>query len=160
MENENKIQKIKKENNKLVSKKLEDQLDLLLHGQKINREELRVGFRQLADQNRFLSLQNQQLLDLNQELKQQLETLVEELNRFKRERQEKAARKEARANRKRIPKRDPMTAEIYKELIKEAEGATYLHLRLRLALYLLTGVRINELLPLKANQLETLLEEN
>ena len=120
MENENKIQKIKKENNKLVSKKLEDQLDLLLHGQKINREELRVGFRQLADQNRFLSLQNQQLLDLNQELKQQLETLVEELNRFKRERQEKAARKEARANRKRIPKRDPMTAEIYKELIKEA----------------------------------------
>ena len=162
MENENKIQKIKKENNKLVSKKLEDQLDLLLHGQKINREELRVGFRQLADQNRFLSLQNQQLLDLNQELKQQLETLVEELNRFKRERQEKAARKEARANRKRIPKRDPMTAEIYKELIKEAEGPTYLHVRLRLALCLLavTGVPINELLPLKANQLETLLEEN
>ena len=37
MENENKIQKIKKENNKLVSKKLEYQLDLLLHGQKINR---------------------------------------------------------------------------------------------------------------------------
>jgi integrase len=162
MENENKIQKIKKENNKLVSKKLEYQLDLLLHGQKINREELRVGFRQLADQNRFLSLQNQQLLDLNQELKQQLETVVEELNRFKRERQEKAARKEARANRKRIPKRDPMTAEIYKELIKEAEGPTYLHVRLRLALCLLavTGVRINELLPLKANQLETLLEEN
>jgi integrase len=162
MENENKIQKIKKENNKLVSKKLEYQLDLLLHGQKINQEELRVGFRQLADQNRFLSLQNQQLLDLNQELKQQLETVVEELNRFKRERQEKAARKEARANRKRIPKRDPMTAEIYKELIKEAEGPTYLHVRLRLALCLLavTGVRINELLPLKANQLETLLEEN
>ena len=162
MENENKIQKIKKENNKLVSKKLEYQLDLLLHGQKINREELRVGFRQLADQNRFLSLQNQQLLDLNKELKQQLETVVEELNRFKRERQEKAARKEARANRKRIPKRDPMTAEIYKELIKEAEGPTYLHVRLRLALCLLavTGVRINELLPLKANQLETLLEEN
>ena len=130
--------------------------------QKINQEELRVGFRQLADQNRFLSLQNQQLLDLNQELKQQLETVVEELNRFKRERQEKAARKEARANRKRLPKRDPMTAEIYKELIKEAEGPTYLHVRLRLALCLLavTGVRINELLPLKANQLETLLEEN
>ena len=55
-----------------------------------------------------------------------------------------------------------MTAEIYKELIKEAEKSTYLHVRLRLALCLLavTGVRINELLPLKANQLETLLEEN
>jgi hypothetical protein len=33
MENENKIEKIKKENNKLASKKLESQLDLLLHGQ-------------------------------------------------------------------------------------------------------------------------------
>nr|UDP55537.1 putative integrase/recombinase protein [Schizostauron trachyderma] len=160
---ENQIQKIKKENNQIREyKKLESQLGFLLHGQKINREELRVGFRQLADQNRFLSLQNQQLLDLNQELKQQLKTVVEELNRFKKERQEKAARKEARANRKRLPKRDPMTAEIYKELIKETEGPTYLHVRLRLALCLLTvtGVRINELLPLKANQLETLLEEN
>jgi len=162
MENENKIQKIKKENNKLVSKKLESQLDLLLHGQKINREELRVGFHQLADQNRFLSLQNQKLLDLNQELKQQLETIEEELNQFKRERQEKAARKEARANRKRLPKRDPMTAQIYKELIKEAEGPTYLNVRLRLALCLLavTGVRINELLNIKVSDLTTLIQED
>ena len=52
------------ENNKLASKKLESQLDLLLHGQEINGEELRVGFRQLADQTRFLSLQNQQLSDI------------------------------------------------------------------------------------------------
>ena len=89
-----KIEKIKKENNRLASKKLEFQLDLLLHGQEINREELRVGFRQLADQNRFLSLQNQQLLDLKQELKQQLETVVEELNQIKQERQEKVTRKE------------------------------------------------------------------
>jgi hypothetical protein len=37
----------------------------------------------------LVTIQNQQLLDLNQELKQQLETVVEELNRFKRERQEK-----------------------------------------------------------------------
>ena len=70
MKNKNKIEKIKKENNKLAFKKLESQPDLLVYGQEINREELRVGFRQLADQNRFLSLQNQQLLDLNQELKQ------------------------------------------------------------------------------------------
>ena len=79
---------MKKENNKLAFKKLESQLDLLVYGQEINREELRVGFRQLTDQNRFLSLQNQQLLDLNQELKQQLETVVEELNQIKQERQE------------------------------------------------------------------------
>ena len=57
--------KIKKENNKLAFKKLESQLDFLVYGQEINWEGLRVGFRQLTDQNRFLSLQNQQLLDLN-----------------------------------------------------------------------------------------------
>ena len=55
-----------------------------------------------------------------------------------------------------------MTAEIYKKLIKEAERPTYLHVRLRLALCLLavTSVRINELLPLKVSQLETLFKEN
>lgn len=42
---ENQIQKFKKENNKLASKKLESQLELLLHGQEINREEFRSGFR-------------------------------------------------------------------------------------------------------------------
>ena len=61
-----------------------------------------------------------------------------------------------------MPKRDPMTAEIYKELIKEAEEPTYIHIRTRIALCILavTGIRINELLPLKVNQLKTLLEEN
>lgn len=39
---ENKIQKLKKENNKLASKKLESQLELLLHGQEINREDYTV----------------------------------------------------------------------------------------------------------------------
>ena len=54
-----------------------------------------------------------------------------------------------------------MTVQIYKELIKEAEGSTYLHVRLRVALCLLavTGVRINELLNIKVSQLETLTQE-
>jgi integrase len=153
---ENKIQKIKKENNQLADyKKLESQLDLLLEGQEINRKELRLGFIGLATQ-------NQELLDLNKQLTQQLETVVEELNQIKQEREEKETRKQARANRKRLPKRDPMTAEIYKELIKEAEGPTYLHVRLRLTLCLLalTGVRINELLNIKVSQLKTLTQES
>ena len=55
-----------------------------------------------------------------------------------------------------------MTAEIYKELIKAAEGPTYINLRTRIALCILavTGVRINELLSLKVHQLKTLFEEN
>ena len=65
---ENNIEKFKKENNKLTSKKLESQLDLWLRRQKINREEFWTDFRQLADKNSFLFLQNQELMDLNQEL--------------------------------------------------------------------------------------------
>jgi integrase len=109
-----------------------------------------------------LAQQNQELVKFNKQLTQQLETVVEELNQIKQERREKEIRKQTRANRKRLPKRDPMTAEIYKELIKEAEGPTYLHVRLRLALCLLavTGVRINELLNIKVSQLKTLTQES
>ena len=55
-----------------------------------------------------------------------------------------------------------MTREIYKELIKATEGPTYIHVRTRVALCILaiTGIRINELLPLKVNQLQTLIQEN
>ncbi len=47
-------------------------------------------------------------------------------------------------------------------MFKEAEGPTYIHVRTRIALCILavTGIRINELLPLKVNQLKTLVEEN
>lgn len=155
------IEKFNKENSKLTYKKIESQLDLVLKGQEVNQHELRVGFCQLADQNRFLSLQNQQLLDLNQELKQQLEIVVEELNQIKQEREEKAARRERWSNRKRLPKRDIINSEIYNLLIKESESPSYIATRTRIAICLLTvtGIRISELLPLKVGQLETLLAE-
>jgi len=65
-------------------------------------------------------------------------------------------------NRKRLPKRDPITVEIYKKLIQGAEGSTYIHVRTLIALCVLavTGIRINELLPLKVNQRQTLIAEN
>ena len=109
-----------------------------------------------------LALRNQELVELNKELTQQLGIVVAELNQIKKERQEKEIRKQARASRKRLPKRDPMTRESSKELIKAAEGPTYINLRTRIALCILavTGVRINELLPLKVRQLKTLFEEN
>ena len=55
-----------------------------------------------------------------------------------------------------------MTAEIYTELMRAAEGPTYIKLRTRIALCILTvtGIRINELLPLKVSQLKTLFKEN
>ena len=151
---ENKLQK--KENNKLIiESEVESKLNILVKGQTNNskqlkdiRDDLQRGFIGLALR--------------NQELTQQLDIVVAELNQIKQERQEKEIRKKARANRKRLPKRDPMTREIYNELIKAAEGPTYINLRTRIALCILaiTGIRINELLPLKVEQLQTLVQES
>lgn len=159
---ENQIQKFKKENNdnQLANyKKLHSQLKLISEGQEISRDEMRRGFIGLAQQ-------NQELVKLNKQLTQQLETVVEELNQIKQERQEKAARKEVWANRKRFPKRDPVTPEIYQALIDATEaditrytGYTAARLRIALCLLTITGIRVNELLPLKVHQLKTLLTE-
>ena len=162
---ENKIQKLNKKNNSLDLpnyESLRDELSKILENQRISKkkqdqilETTQRGFIGLA-------LRNEELLKSNEQLKQQLEIVVEELNQIKQERKEKEIRKQAHANRKRLPKRDPMTSEIYKELIKTAEGPTYIQVRTRIALCILavTGIRINELLPLKVYQLRTLIEEN
>lgn len=159
MENKNKIEK----NNQLSTKsEVESKLDILVEGQTNNSKQLKAIRNDLQKGFIGLALRNEELLKSNDQLKQQLDGVLKELNAIKQEREEKAARKEARANRKRLPKRDPMTAEIYKKLIKEAEGPTYLDVKLRLTLCLLavTGVRINELLNIKVSQLKTLTEES
>jgi integrase len=76
-----------------------------------------------------------------------LKTVVAELNVLKKEREEKKSPKQARQNQKRLPKCEPMTHDIYKELIRAAEGPTYFSVRLRIAFCILavTGIRINEL---------------
>ena len=124
---------------------------LILEGLKINQKDLRLGFIGLAKQ-------TSKLLDFNKELSQQLERVVEELNVLKKEREEKAALKEARANRK----RHLITPEIYRLLIQAAEGPSYTSVRLRIAFCLLTvtGIGINELLSLKIHQLQTLVESH
>ena len=77
--------------------------------------------------------------------------MVSELNARKKEREEKAIRREKWSNRKRLPKCDPINSEIYNLLIKESEGLTYIATRIRIAICLLTvtGIRISELLSLK-----------
>ena len=153
----------KKENNQLITEfEIESKLNSLVEGQTNNSKQLKTIQNDLQKGFIGLALRNQELLELNKELNQRLEIVVEELNQIKQERQEKEIRKQARANRKRLPKRDPMTGEIYKKLIQAAEGPTYSHVRTRVALCILavTGIRINELLPLKVNQLQTLIEEN
>lgn len=158
---ENKLQKIKK-NQFITESEVESKLDILVEGQTNNSKELQAIRNDLQKGFIGLALRNEELLKLNDQLKQQLDGVLKELNLIKQEREEKEARKQARASRKRLPKRDPMTRESYKELIKAAEGSTYINLRTRIALCILavTGVRINELLPLKVRQLKTLFEEN
>ena len=147
----NKLKKWKEEE----YSKIRSDLGLILEGQKITQKDLRLGFIGLATQ-------NSELLELNKKLSQQLERVEKELNVLKKEREEKIARKEARANRKRLPKRQPITPKIYRLLIQAAESPTYTSVRLRIAFCLLTvtGIRINELLPLKVGPFQTLLESH
>jgi site-specific recombinase XerD len=135
-------------------KKILNNLELLLKGQKVTQKDLQLGFIGLAKQ-------NNELIDLNKELNQQLEIVMSELNVMKKERAEKAARREKWSKRKRLPKRDPINSEIYNLLMKESEGASYIATRTRIAICLLTvtGIRISELLSLKVFQLKTLLGE-
>ena len=49
-----------------------------------------------------LALRNEELLKSNDQLKPQLDVVLKELNLIKQEREEKEARKQARASRKRI----------------------------------------------------------
>ena len=138
----------------ITESEVESKLDILVKGQINNSEELE-GIRNDL-QRGFIGLALR-----NEELNQKLEIAVSELNAMKKEREEKAARREKWANRKRLPKRDPINSEIYNHLIKESEGPTYIATRTRIAICLLTvtGIRIGELLSLKVGQLETLLEE-
>ena len=154
-----KLQKINQENSQIL--KLESQLDLVLKGQEKNSEKIQIIGEELRKGFIGLALRNEELLKLNEQLNQQLAEVLTELNTIKQEREQKAACKKAWANRTRLPKRDPIDYKIYKLLIQESEGPSYVATRTRVAICLITvtGVRISELLPLKVNQLQTLLKE-
>jgi len=114
-----------------------------------------------------LATQNKELLESNKELNDQLKAVLKEFNDLKNYQEEKASRKKARVNRRRLAKRDAVTPEIYNALIDATKSNiinynNYTAARLRVALCLLdiTGVRVNELLPLKVHQLKTLLTKS
>lgn len=58
-----------------------------------------------------------EFLDYTSKIIFELDIVVAELNQIKKERQEKEIRKQARANHKRLPKRDRMTPEILKKCL-------------------------------------------
>ena len=160
MKKENQIEKINKKNNTLLLE-VGYKLDFLVKGQERDSNKLEIVGNDLRKGFIGLALRNEELLKSNDQLKEQLDDVLKELNVIKQEREEKTRRREKWAKRKRLPKRDPMTANIYTELMRAAEGPTYIQLRTRIAICILTvtGIRIGELLSLKVGQLETLLEE-
>ena len=136
-------------------REIRSDIQLLLENQKIIKKDMQLGFIGLATK-------NHKLLKLNENLNHQLERVEKELNILKKELEEKVSRRKARANRKRLPRRDPVTSEIYDLLIQASGSPAYTSVRLRIAFCLLTvtGIRINELLPLKVGQIQTLLEKH
>ena len=157
---ENQIEKINKEDNALLFE-MESKLDLIVKGQERNSNKLEIIGNDLRKGFIGLALRNEELLQSNDQLKEQLNDVLKELNTVKKEREEKAARREKWSKRKRLPKRDPINSEIYNLLMKESEDPSYIATRTRIAICLLTvtGIRIGELLSLKVGQLETLVEE-
>jgi integrase len=107
-----------------------------------------------------LANQNQQLLESNKLLKFQLINIQNELDTVKSEREKKQLSKDKRLKRRRLPKRDPITEPVYKLLIKEAAGCTFISARTRVGLCLLniTGIRVCELLNIRVSDLKTLIE--
>nr|YP_010283276.1 hypothetical protein MKU01_pgp098 [Psammodictyon constrictum]ULD16395.1 hypothetical protein [Psammodictyon constrictum] len=120
---ENKLQKIKK-NQFITESEVESKLDILVKGQINNSQELEAIRKDL--QRGFIGLAL-----LNEKLNQKLEIAVSELNAIKQEREEKAAQKEARASRKGLTKRDPMTREIYTPNFNPAKISSFTLLKKR-----------------------------
>jgi len=166
------IQKVESEFTKIIdsdvgrNEKLQQLFSLMAEGHVEIQSIMKEGFVGLAIQNAEL---NAELKDQNKALEEQLNQLQKQLEIVTQELQERKERerllhekKEARANRKRLPKREPITKEIYDSLIQSSQKLKYSNLyqsarlRLALALLLVTGVRISELLPLKMNQVESL----
>ena len=154
---------------KSVCSPLEKKIDIInnlsIQDENTTQQILKLGFSTLAQQNQQLLDSQDELMKANQELSSQILELREkfdlvfnELTRIKEEERKKEEIRLARKNRK----CQQVTPEIYKLLIEEVSGKNYQAARLRLAFCLLsiTGIRINELLPLKISQLQRLIKSN
>jgi site-specific recombinase XerD len=171
-ENQKSIKKVEKELNKIIKaggdeeEKVTKITSLILESQNETQEMMKQGFVGLALQNAELNkklMKNNAFLEkqLNQ-LQNQFEIVINELQQRKEEERISAKQKEKRKNRKRLPKRQPITPEIYEKLIEESKRVSYStsyrgsRLRLALALLTITGIRISELLPLTMGQVQNL----
>jgi integrase len=166
------LQKVESEFTKIIDsnvgrdEKFRKLFSLMAEGHVETQSMMKEGFVGLAIQNAEL---NAELKEQNKTLEEQLNQLQEQLEIVREELQERKERerlmeekKEKWKNRRRLPKREPITRELYDSLIQSSQKFKYSNLyqsarlRLALALLLVTGIRISELLPLKMKQVESL----
>ena len=164
------LQKVESEFTKIIhsnvgrDEKFRKLFSLMAEGHVETQSMMKEGFVGLAIQNAEL---NAELKEQNNTLEEQLNQLQEQLEIVREELQERKERerlmeekKEKWKNRRRLPKREPITRELYDSLIQSSQELSNLYqsarLRLALALLLVTGIRISELLLLKMKQVESL----
>jgi hypothetical protein len=170
------LEKVESEFTKIIdsdmgrNEKFTKLFSLMAEGHAETQSMMKEGFVGLAIQNAELNAelkeQNKSLKDQLTQLQDQLAIVTEELQERKERERLVQERKEKWKNRKRLPKREPITREIYDSLIESSQKFKYSNLyqsarlRLALALLLVTGIRISELLPLKMKQVESLFTHN
>lgn len=159
------VQKVESELTKIIDsnvgrdEKFHQLFSLMPEGHAKSQSIMKEGFVGLA-------IQNAELKDQNKTLEEQLKIVREELEDRKEQERLVEEKKEKWKTRRRLPKREPITKEIYDLLIQSSQKWRYSNLyqsarlRLALALLLVTGIRISELLPLKINQVESLFTKN
>ena len=166
------LQKVESEFTKIIdsdmgrNEKFTKLFSLMAEGHAETQSIMKEGFVGLAIQNAELNAelkdQNKALEEQLTQLQEQLEIVTEELQERKERERLMQEKKEKWKNRRRLPKREPITAEIYDSLIQSSQKCKYSNLyqsarlRLAIALLLVTGIRISELLPLKMKQVESL----
>lgn len=145
---------------------IEEITSIISNDQSETRTLLQQGFLGLISQQNKLFEQNEDLKDQLQEMQEQLEFVHQQLHKKNNEERLAKEKRLKRKNRKRLSRREPITREVYNFLISEANALSYSNsyrgarLRLALALLLVTGIRIGELLSLRMSQVKTLFEKS
>jgi integrase len=174
-ENHESIKKVEEESDHIMNSGIssEDKMtrvaSLIIEKNAENRTIMKKGFVGLAVQNAEL---NEKLMNKNEALEKQtkqlqgkLEMIAQELHERKEKEILVEQKKERWKKRTRLPKKQPITIEIYRVLIEESDKLNYaksyrgVRLRIALALLVVTGARISELLQLKMGQVQTLFTE-
>ena len=162
------IQKVKVKLGKIINSenktenKIVEILALIVEDQNETQNIVKRGFTGIALQNNHLFEQNKKLKEEIKLLNQQFDIVANKLQEKLDQERVINEQRVQRKNRKRLPKRDPITKDYYDFLISETYQLNYsksfrgARLRLALMLLLVTGVRIGELLPLKIYQIKTL----